>query len=77
MDRTEYSEGVGARTDGPRPASGSQSKLSPIILWVLLAAALFRIVTTVTDKEKGGTGAGLVKWMAPEGAVAAARSSGK
>lgn len=79
MDRTENAEGSGTPLDGPQPPSGSQSKLSPIILWVLLAAALFRIVTTVTDKEKGsdGAGAGLVKWTAPEGAVAAARSSGK
>ncbi|MEO8349262.1 MAG: thioredoxin family protein [Acidobacteriota bacterium] len=76
MDRTENADAVGARRDSPA-ASGSQSKLSPIILWVLLAAALFRIVTTVSDREKGGTGAGLVKWTAPEGAVAVARSSGK
>jgi len=83
MDRTENAEmrtadaAAGARADGQRPPSGSQSKLSPMLLWILLAAALFRIVTTVTDKEKGGAGAGLVKWTAPEGAVAAARSSGK
>jgi len=77
MDRTENAEGGGGRMDGPRPPSGSQSKLSPIILWILLAAALFRIVTTVTDKEKDGHGARLVKWTPAEGAVAAARRSGK
>jgi thiol:disulfide interchange protein len=79
MDRTENA-GIGKAdvAAGPRSPSGSQSKLSPIILWVLLAAALFRLVTTVTDKEKdGGHGAGLVKWTPPEGAVAAARRSGK
>ena len=74
MDRTE---GAGARTDGPRPPSGSQSKLSPMLLWILLAAALFRIVTTVTDEGKDGHGGGLVKWTAPGRAVALARSSGR
>jgi thiol:disulfide interchange protein len=67
------------RTESPvveKPPSGSQSKLSPVLLWILLAAALFRIVTTVTDKEKVG-GVGLVKWTAPERAAAAARTSGK
>lgn len=68
MDRTENA-GV------EKPPSGSQSKLSPVLLWVLLAAALFRIVTSVTEKESGG--AGLVKWTAAERAVAAARGSGK
>lgn len=83
MDRTENAEmrtadtAAGARREEQRSPSGSQSKLSPILLWVLLAAALFRIVTTVTDKGQDGPGAGLVKWTAPETAVAAARSSGK
>lgn len=69
MDRTE-SPGM------EKPPSGSQSKLSPVLLWVLLAAALFRIVTAVTDREEIA-GAGLVKWTAPERAVATARASGK
>ena len=69
MDRTE-SPGL------ERPRSGSQSKLSPVLLWVLLAAALFRIVTTVTDREET-PGAGLVRWTAPERAVSTARNSGK
>jgi thiol:disulfide interchange protein len=59
-----------------KPPSGSQSKLSPVLLWVLLAAALFRIVTAVTDREEVA-GAGLVRWTAPESAVATARASGK
>jgi thiol:disulfide interchange protein len=77
MDRIENSEGPGVRVDVRGTLSGSQSKISPVLLWVLLAAVLFRIVTTVTDKKEGGGGAGLVKWIAPEGAVAMARSSGK
>lgn len=55
----------------------SQSKISPILLWVLLAAALFRIVTAVTAKSDAGSGAGLVRWMNAEQAVQAARASGK
>lgn len=67
------------RTDGPgieKPPSGSQAKLSPVLLWLLLAALLFRIVTTVTGKEETA-GAALVRWTAAERAVAAARNSGK
>lgn len=60
-----------------RPPSGSQSKVSPVLLWLLLAAALFRIVTAVTDKEGEGHGAGLVRWTEPENAAATAQSSGK
>lgn len=69
MDRTE-SPGM------EKLPSGSQSKLSPVLLWVLLAAALFRIVTAVTDREEVA-GAGLVRWTAPDRAVATARASGK
>lgn len=69
MDRTE-------NAPPGRSPSGSQSKISPVLLWLLVAAALFRLVTAVTD-EGEGHGAGLVKWTAPETAVAAARSSGK
>ena len=76
MDRIENPNVSGARLEAP-PPSGSQSKVSPVILWVLLAAALFRIVTTVTDKGESGGGAGLVRWTAPESAVDLARSSGK
>jgi thiol:disulfide interchange protein len=63
---------------GPRPRSASQSKLSPILLWVLLAAAIFRIVTAVMEKQKEtGTEGGLVRWVPAETAVRTARASGK
>jgi len=70
MDKTE------AAAIERRPA-GSQSKVSPVLLWLLLAAALFRIVTAVTDKKGEGHGAGLVRWTEPENAAATAQSSGK
>lgn len=57
--------------------SGSQSKLSPILFWVLIAAVLFRIVTTVTDKDKKGAGEGLVHWQQHETAPALAARAGK
>ena len=60
-----------------RRPSGSQSKVSPVLLLLLLAAALFRIVTAVTDKKGEIHGAGLVRWTEPENAVATAQSSGK
>jgi thiol:disulfide interchange protein DsbD len=69
MDRTENATVEGS------PA-GSQSKISPVLLWLLLAAALFRVVTAVTEKGEG-QGAGLIEWTPPESAVAAARTSGK
>jgi len=63
---------------GSRLRSASQSKLSPILLWVLLAAALFRIVTAVMDKQKEtGTEGGLVHWVPAETAARTARASGK
>jgi thiol:disulfide interchange protein len=59
------------------PPSGSQSKLSPILFWVLVAAVVFRLVTTVTDKGKKEAGAGLVRWEPHERAQAAAARAGK
>ena len=55
----------------------SQSKISPILLWLLLAAALLRVVTAVTSRGDAGSGAGLVNWMSPTDAAQAARASGK
>jgi thiol-disulfide isomerase/thioredoxin len=62
---------------GAATPSRSQSKISPVLLWVLLAAALFRIVTAVTSKGDAGSGAGLVHWMSAPEASQAARASGK
>ncbi|HEY3173657.1 MAG TPA: thioredoxin family protein [Thermoanaerobaculia bacterium] len=83
MDRTDAAGVAKSEPLAPAPAdrrrvsSGSQSKLSSVVLWVLLAAALFRIVTVVTSKKDVGSGAGLVHWMAPAAAATAARASGK
>ena len=66
MDKTEKT-----------PLSGSQSKLSPILFWVLVAAVLFRVVTTVTDKDKKGAGEGLVHWQQHESAQVLAAKAGK
>ncbi len=65
MDRIDASS-------GPR----SQSRLSPVLLWILLAAALFRIVTAVMDRS-GVEGSGLVRWQPHESAAALSRTSGK
>jgi thiol:disulfide interchange protein len=81
MDRTEtapaHEPGGSASPPSPSPPPRSQSKLPPILLWVVIAAALFRLVTSLTDKDDAAGGAGLVKWTAPDQAVAAARSAGK
>ncbi len=82
MDRTDAVEAAKSAPSAPAPAerrrvpSGSQSKLSSVILWVVLAAALFRIVTVVTSKKETAAG-GLVHWIAPSVAAATARTSGK
>jgi thiol:disulfide interchange protein len=59
---------------GPATAR-SQSKLPSVLLLVLIAAALFRIVTAALDR--GTEGGGLVRWTAAESAAATARASGK
>ena len=86
MDRTERSgsiesasstAGVSAPLESP---AGSQSKLPSILLLVLAAAALFRIVTAVTDKGSGPEEvgkAGLIRWTSLSTAQATARDSGK
>lgn len=84
MDRSDMPEvipAVAASSEAPVRATtpgGSQSKLSSILFLVLIAAALFRIVTAVTDKGSGGsTGVGLIRWAEAESAGATARASGK
>ena len=55
-----------------RPAAGpavpsappqSQSAVSPILLWVLLAALVFRVVTAVMDRGEAGHGGGRIRWQ--------------
>ena len=62
---------------GAAASPRSQSKISPVLLWVLLAAALFRIVTAVTSKGDAGSGAGLVRWLSAPEASQVAQASGK
>jgi thiol:disulfide interchange protein len=86
MDRTELPGGIegapstaGVSAPPGTPAS-SQSKLPSILLLVLAAAALFRIVTAVTDKGSGPDDvgkAGLIRWTSLSTAQATARASGK
>jgi thiol:disulfide interchange protein len=65
------------RTDA-RP-QGSQSKLSPVLYWTVLAAIVFRLVTMATDRNrKGESGSGgLVQWQAHETALAVSGKTGK
>jgi thiol:disulfide interchange protein len=63
MDRTEAIAAAPPR---------SQSRLSPVVFWVLLAAVLFRIVTEVMGRSSGDVG--LVSWQ-PRGRVAAVAKS--
>ncbi len=66
-----------AATDAARsPAARSQSALSPVLLWVLLAAALLRVVTGVMDRRESPAG-NLIRWQDREDAPARAASSGK
>ncbi len=63
------------RTEAPAPPR-SQSKLSPVLLWVLLAALVFRVVTAVMDRG-GPEGTGLIRWQPRRTAAALAASLGK
>jgi len=54
----------------------SQSRLSPILFWVLLAAVVFRVVTAVMDRG-GIDGTGRIRWQPREDAAARAASTGK
>jgi len=71
------------RTDSPAPppgtatAAGSQSRLSPALLWIVAAAVLFRVLTSVMDKPAGQGDAGLVRWQTLERAPEVARAAGK
>jgi thiol:disulfide interchange protein len=68
------------RTDAPPPPppqSQSQSRLSPVLLWVLLAAVLFRVVTAVMSRGGSEEGPGLVRWQPREKAAPLAKASGK
>jgi thiol-disulfide isomerase/thioredoxin len=63
------------RTDtAPR---GSQSKLSPVLFWVVLAALLFRLVTIATDRNRKKGSAGLVQWQPHETALAVSGKTGR
>jgi thiol:disulfide interchange protein len=67
------------RTDAPAAASPpqSQSRLSPVVFWVLLAAILFRVVTAVMDRAGGSEAVGLVRWEPREKAASLAQKSGR
>jgi thiol:disulfide interchange protein len=79
MDRIEASptpEAAPLASEAAAPATArSQSKLPSVLLLVLIAAALFRIVTAALDRSTEG--GGLVRWTAAESAGATARASGK
>lgn len=57
--------------------SGPQSRLPPLLLWLVLAAILFRVITAVMDREKKIEAVGLVRWQQRAEAEAVARSAGK
>jgi thiol-disulfide isomerase/thioredoxin len=59
----------------PAAAARSQSAVSPVLLWALLAAVVLRVVTGVMDRA--GDGPGLIRWQAREGAAAQAARLGK
>jgi thiol:disulfide interchange protein len=58
----------------PRPRS--QSRISPVLLWVLAAALLFRLVTAVMDRS-GNEGGGRIRWEPREKATVLSQAAGK
>ena len=65
------------KTEAAAAPRESQSRLSPVLLWVLVAAVLFRIVTAVMDRPGDGTDVGLVAWQPRERVAALSKSTGK
>jgi thiol:disulfide interchange protein len=65
------------RIDAGAAPRDSQSRLSPVLLWVLLAALVLRIVTAVMDRPDSSAGSGLVRWQPRENAAALSRASHK
>jgi len=66
------------RTDSAR--QGSQSRISPILFWIVLAALVFRLVTAAMDrsrKDGPASGAGLVRWQPHETALSVSQKTGK
>lgn len=70
MDRTDASSSAA-------PPPRSQSRLSPVLLWVLVAAVVFRLVTAVVHRPDAAEGPGLVRWQPREKAASLARANGK
>jgi thiol-disulfide isomerase/thioredoxin len=81
MDTTEASSP--AQAGATLSPQGSQSKLSPALLFLLLAALLFRVVTAVMDRNAnaavtiGLEAPPLVRWIPLEKAVTASSAQGK
>ena len=57
--------------------SGPQSRIPPILLWLVAAAVVLRIVTAAVGHEKKDEGSGLIRWQPREKAASAARSQGR
>ena len=64
------------RTD-TTAAAGSQSRISGTILWIILAAVLFRIVTAVMDRSAPAGGAGLIAWVPLAQATSSSATPGR
>jgi thiol:disulfide interchange protein len=78
IETFESPDGLSVATPAPgRTGAGSQSKLPAVLFLVLVAAALFRIVTAAIDRGARDEGGGLVHWTAVGSATAVARGSGK
>ena len=61
----------------PATPAGSQSGLSPVLFWIVAAAVLFRILTSVMDRPPDENRTGLVSWQSLEHAPELARARGK
>ena len=59
------------------PRSESQSRISSVLLWVLAAAAVFRIATGILDRGSRDAGGGMISWQPREKAAALSLTSRK
>ena len=76
MDRTDAPP-TGTDLQKEKPGGGSQSKLSPVLLWIVLAAVVFRLVTVALERNRKDKSGSLIEWQPHETALAVSGRTGK
>ena len=76
MDRTDAAP-KGPDLHSPKGGGGSQSKLSPVLFWIVLAALVFRLLTVALERNRKDKSGSLIEWQPHETALAVSGRTGK